>query len=250
MKKLLFLAGALFLLVCCNQPNGEQEISNVQSGVKEFYSAMEKFDYEALRSCTTHDFSGFQDGFTYNFDEFSQVLKSFEGFVPKIDINFLKTEVYGNMAFVVVEFGATMSKGPVNINMKTNESYILKKTDNKWQMHYFHVTNLPDVNDKKFTSIHLMQISDSELLKQLNAVLEKANSMIMSMGYMDCGYKLLTTVSDKEPKYNYVLIASWKNQETYKAIHENGGLNKLWEESAAVFTAVFKNEVYVKASLP
>ena len=87
-------------------------------------------------------------------------------------------------------------------------------------------------------------------ISKVEEILGKMNNAISSLGYMDCGYKVLTILPEKESKFNYVILANWKNQETYKIIHESDLFNKAIEGSTKDLTDMFKDEIYVKASFP
>ena len=238
------------LLVSCNQPNVEQEKSNAEAAINGFYSAAEKFDYQAIQTYCTSDFTAFEDGYTYaNINEFIDLLKSFEGATFDIKMNFVNTEVIGNMAFSVVEFDASFTKDPVKISFKTYENYILKKIDNKWLIHYFQSTHLPDPDDKNFASIHFLQVSDRLSISNLEQELDKFNQTIMSMGYADCGYKILKVIPESNDKYNYVLYGDWKNQETYDIIHESEAFKKIQENMPDELNSFFNGQVYLKVSL-
>lgn len=251
MKKIIILFGVLTFFGCCSQPNVEQEKSNAEAAIKGFYSAVEKFDYQTIPTFCTSDFTAFEEGYTYsNINGFVDLLKSFDGATGKINLNFVKTEIMGNMAFSVVEFDASFTKDPVKFSFQTYENYILKKVDNKWLIHYFHSTHLPDVNDKNLTSIHLLRIPENMPVSKVEETIAKINTAIASIGYSDCGYKMLTVVSGKESKFNYVIQGNWKNQEVYQIIHDSEEFKKVIEEMSKDLTDIFKDQIYVRASLP
>lgn len=250
MKKLFFFIGVLTFFVGCNQPNVDQEKSNAEAAIKGFYSAVEKFDYKAIPTFCTSDFRAFEEGYSYsNINGFVDLLKSFDGATGKINLNFVNTEVMGDMAFSIVEFDASFTKDPVKFSFKTYENYILKKVDNKWLIHYFHSTHLPDVNDKNLTSIHLLKIPENLPISKVEESLVKINTAITTIGYPDCGYKVLTVVSGKESKFNYVMLGNWKNQEVYDIIHDSELFKKVIEETSKELTDIFKDQIYVRASL-
>lgn len=249
MKKVTILLLCVALIVACAKIDVKQEAANAEEAIRGFYSAVEKFDYEALPTFCTEGFTIFEEGFPFNNVEgFISVLKSMEGVTPKIKLNFVKTEILGNVAHSVVEFDGTFTNGKVVICFKTYENYILKKVDNKWLLHYFHSTHLPDPKDKDYSSIHLMKISEELPLNVLEDAIGKFNEAISIIGYTDCGYKLLPIVSE-HGEYNYFMEGTWKNKETYDIIHEHEVFKSVSNEIPESINEYLKDQIYVKVAM-
>lgn len=249
MKKLTILFMAVFLFTACSTIDPKEDISNAEASIKGFYSAVENFDYETIPTFCTDDFTAFEEGFPFNdLDGFLGILKSMEGVTPNIDLNFVKTEIMGDMAYSIVEFDATFINGKVKTAFKTYENYILKRVNDKWLLHYFHSTHLADPKDKNYTSIHLMNVPKELPLNALENALEKYNEAISTIGYADCGYKVLPVVPDSNDDYNYVMTGTWKNKETYDIIHEHEAYKNVSKEVPESIKDYFKNQVYLKVS--
>jgi len=248
MKKLIILLGFLAILVSCKQSNPEQEKKDVEAAITGFYDAVQQFNYEAIPTFVTSDFGAYEEGFTYSdIDGFVNALRSFEGAKADMKLDFVKTEVSGDMAFSIVNFDVVLTKDPVHLHFQTYEDYILKKVDENWLIQYFHSTHLPDPDDKNLSSIHFLKIPENLAVSDLEGYLNKANEAIASLGYTDCGYKVLTVVPESKDVYNYVVEGKWKNEETYKIIHESNAYKKATENISDDIMNFFKGQIYVRA---
>lgn len=251
MKNLLLFASLLFIITGCAKPDPEADKANAEAAVKGFYAAIESFDYEAMRTLCTENFHAIEDGYAFNtLDEWLAGFKSFEGSKGQIKVDFPQTEVSGDVALSIVKFDAVWTNGPVQMFFKGIESYFLKKVNGKWLIDFYHSTYLPDEHDKKFTSIHFLKIPDNLPISDLNEGLFKVNSAITSIGYPDCGYKLLKVISDKDSKFNWVLEGNWMNPDVYKIIHENEAFKKVHDPASEMFSSYFKDQIYLKVVLP
>ena len=250
MKKVNFILGVFLLFAACTTTDLKQDALDAEAAIKGFYAAVEEFDYEAMATFCTSDFSAYEEGFPFSdLEGFVGILKSFEGAEGNVNMNFVKTEIMGDMAFSVVEFDALWTIGAVKMAFKTYENYILKKVDGKWLMHYFHSTHLPDPNDKGYTSVHLMKIPEELPVKVLEDALGKYNEAIASIGYGDCGYKMLKVDPGSNDDYNYVMKGKWKNKEIYDIIHEHESFKNVSNETPETLKDYFKDQVYLKVSL-
>jgi hypothetical protein len=136
------------------------------------------------------------------------------------------------------------------LDFKTIENYILKKTDGKWLIDFFHSTHLPDVNDKKYTTVHLLKISDDLAISALNEEMQKVNALIAGSGYPDCGYVIRNITQEEGTAYNYMVQGNWRNPEIYKVIHDLEGYKRWNEEASKELIPYYKDYVYLKAMLP
>lgn len=235
------------LLVACQQPNPEAEKANVEAAINDFYSAAQKFDYEGMKTFCTPDFSAFEDGMTFNtLDDFINLFKSIEGSTVDMKLNFVKTEVSGNMASAIVEFDASFTNGPAVIHFLTYEDYILKKMNNKWLLHFFHSSHLPIPEDTDYASLHLLKVPDNAAIDELTETIGQLNEAIGSLGYMDCGYKLLQIKEDKSDTYNYFIQGKWINQETYQTIHDSDAFKNVADNIPESVRDILRTQLYVK----
>ena len=251
MRNLLLFAFLLFILSACAKPDPKAEEVNAEAAIKRFYTAIENFDYEAMRTVCTKDFHAIEDGYVFkNLDEWIAGFKSFEGSKGQIKIDFPQTEVSGDAALSIVKFDIVWTKDPVQLFFKGIESYFLKKVNGRWLIDFYHSTYLPDEHDKKFTSIHFLKIPDNLPISDLNEGILKVNSAIASIGYPDCGYTLLKVISDKDSKFNWVLEGNWMNPVVYKIIHEHEEFKKVHDPASRMFNQYFKDQISLKVVLP
>lgn len=251
MKKSFLLTGILLVLAGCSKPDPEAEKLDAEAAVKGFYKAAESFDTETMKSFCTTDFYCLENGIVYNnLDEFIEMAKSLEGATGQINMDFVKTDLTGNSALLIVKFDAVWTKGPVQWFFKTIENYVLKKVEGKWLIRFFQSTYLPDEHDKKFTSLHLLKVPENLSLSVLDDAVKKLNAVIAGIGYPDCGYKVLQVVPGDDSKFNWIMEGNWKNTDVYKIIHENEDYKKELEQIRPQIMPLFKDQIYLKVALP
>lgn len=248
MKKLFILLGLLAVFVSCKLTDPTEEKKNVEAAITGFYDAVQQFNYEAIPTFATSDFGAYEEGYTYaDIDGFVNMLRSFEGTKVEMKLDFEKTEVATDMAFSIVKFDALITRDPVKLHFQTYEDYILKKVNGNWLIQYFHSTHLPDPDDKNLSSIHFLKVPESMTISTLHDYVSKVNEAIASLGYTDCGYKVLTVVPESKDVYNYVVEGKWKNEETYKIIHESDAFKKATENMNDEIKKFFNGQIYVRA---
>jgi hypothetical protein len=251
MKNLLLFTSFLILIFGCAKPDPEAEKANAEAALRGFYEAAEKFDNAAMRTFCAEDFNGIENGHVYNnFEEFLKMAESLAGYTGQIKMDFAKTEIVKDFAFLIVKFDAVWTKEPTKMSLKTIENYILKKVNGKWLIHFWQSTYLPDEQDKKFSSIHLLNIPDNLPIQAFNDAVLKINAAIAKIGYSECGYTLLQITPDDGSKYNWVMEGKWKTPEVYKIIHENEEYKKIYEQGKKEIMPYFKDQISVKAGLP
>ncbi|RIJ48370.1 nuclear transport factor 2 family protein [Maribellus luteus] len=247
MRRLFFIAGIALFVLGCTAPDPEQEKAKVETAIQEFYAAAQKFDFEAIPTFCTTDFTAFEDGmFFNNINDFMDVFKSLEGATIDMKLNFVKTEVSGNMATSVVEFDAHFIKDPAKIHFTTYENYVLKKEDGKWLLHYFHSSHLPNPEDTDFATVHLLKIPEDLSIEKLQENIEKLNAAISSLGYWNCGYTLFNVEENSNDTYNYFIKGNWNNAESYKIIHDSEAFKSVAGTMPEVVKDYFKDQVYAK----
>ncbi|MFV0591666.1 MAG: YybH family protein [Draconibacterium sp.] len=247
MKRLYFIAVMALFVLGCTSPDPEQEKASVEKAINEFYAAAQKFDYEAIPTFCTSDFTAFEDGMFFNsINDFMDVFKSFEGATIDMKLDFIKTDVSGNMATSVVKFDAHFNKGPAKTHFSTYENYVLKKVNGKWLLNYFHSSHQPNPEDTDFASVHLLKVPDGLDIKQLEDGIAKLNAAISSLGYWGCGYKLLKVNESTGGTYNYFIKGNWNNAESYKTIHDSEAYKNVSDNMPEGLNDFFKDQVYAK----
>jgi len=71
-------------------------------------------------------------------------VKSFELNSVKIKMDFVKTDATEEMAYSIVKFDAQFKGAKVEMNLKTFESYVIKKINGKWLISFYHSSYLKD----------------------------------------------------------------------------------------------------------
>jgi hypothetical protein len=95
-----------------------------------------------------------------------------------------------------------------------------------------------------------LKIPENLPISDLNEYVSKINDKIASLGYTDCGYKLLKVIPEKDSKFNWVLEGNWKNPDVYKVIHESKEINDFYQQNTAELKSYFNDQIYLKAVLP
>jgi len=247
MKKLALLTLVSIFVFACQTTDPEQEITSAENSLNAFYTAMENFDYNAMRTLATPDFSVFETGFDHSdIEGFIASVKSMEGATVKTTLDFKNAEVSGNMAFVVLNFHATITFGAANMNVDAYENYILKKEGGKWLLHYVHSTHLPDPSDNNLASLHLLKVPEDLSLEELQNGINNLNQAIAETGFWDCGYTIMQVVPGSSNTYNYFIRGNWKNQKTYDIIHESEGFKNASNSLSEGASKFFIGQLYVK----
>lgn len=247
MKNLLLLFGLLVLLMACQTSDPEQEKSAVETTLNDFYTAMEDFNYDGVRALCTTDFSLYETGFDHqDMDGFIESVKSMEGAAFNVVIDIKSTEVSGNMAFSVVNFNADIAMGDAKMSIEAYETYVFKKVNNKWLLHYCHSTHLPDKSDNHLASLHLIKVPEGGSIDAILNAMDKFNQAIAEMGFWDCGYTVMQVVPNSNDEYNYFIKGNWKNQQTYDAIHNNEGWKTISENFPEEASSIMQNQIYLK----
>ena len=247
MKNLFLLFGLMAMLTACHHADPAQETAAVETTLNDFYAAMEDFDYDAVRALCTTDFSLYETGFDHqDLDGFIESVKSMEGAAFNVVIDIKSTEVAGNMAFSVVNFNAGIAMGNAKMNIEAYETYVFKKVNNKWLMHYCHSTHLPDKDDKHLASLHLLKVPEDKSIETLLDAMDKFNQAIAEMGFWDCGYTVMQVVPGSNNEFNYFIKGNWKNQETYDAIHDSEGWKTISDNFPEEASKLMENQIYLK----
>jgi hypothetical protein len=143
MKNSILIVILLLLSFGCSQKPSEADKASAEAAIKGFYAAMEKLDFDKLKTYCTPDFSGFEDGIVSNsIDEFITIVKSFGFTSIQVKMDFVKTDVTSDMANSIVKFDGSFSNDKMQMNFKTFENYILKKINGKWLISFYHSSRL------------------------------------------------------------------------------------------------------------
>lgn len=159
MKIHLLFTVLLIALLGCQSADPETEKANAETALREFYNALEKTDYETMKTFCTPEFNAIENGEEFeNMDEFVAIIKSMEITSAQIKMNFVKTEVTGNLATSVVKFDAVFHTASVSYPLKSVENYILKKVNGKWLIDFFlstHLNTNPTIEKGNLLGLHI-----------------------------------------------------------------------------------------------
>ncbi len=145
MKNYLLVASLMMVLFGCSVKPAENNKAGAEAAIKGFNGALEKFDYEQLKTFCAPDFSGCEDGIILkNIDDFIAVVKSYELSSGTIKMDFVKTDATKEMAYSILKFEGQF-KGEKNVLIiKTFENYIVKNVNGKWLICFYHSSYLND----------------------------------------------------------------------------------------------------------
>lgn len=164
MKNFLLLVLMVLLLLGCTRKPTEADKAAAEDAVKGFYAAIEKQDFDQMKTYCAPDFNGFEEGFVQSSDDFAQMLKS-AGFTSiQIHLDFVRTDVSGDLGHCVVKFDVRFNSANARLHAKTFENYLLKKIDGKWLISFYQSAHLNGPGKLQMGSIvglHVM--SDIEL---------------------------------------------------------------------------------------
>ena len=145
MKNYLPVVFLMMLLLGCSVKPAENYKADAEATITGFNSALEKFDYEQLRTFCAPDFSGCEDGIILNnIDDFIAVVKSFELTSGNIKIDFVKTDATKEMAYSSLKFDGQFKGAKAETNIKTFENYIVKNVNGRWLICFYHSSYLKD----------------------------------------------------------------------------------------------------------
>ncbi len=159
MKTNLFVIVLMIVLFGCQSPDPEAEKINTETTLREFYNALEKTDFETMKTFCTPEFHAIENGEEFkNMDEFVAIIKSMEVTSAQLKMDFVETEVTGDLATSVVKFDAVFNTASASFPLKSIENYILKKVDGKWLIDFFQSTHLqanPTIEKGNLLGLHI-----------------------------------------------------------------------------------------------
>jgi ketosteroid isomerase-like protein len=231
----------------CTTTDKEADKAEAITAIDGFYEAMTAFDYEAVKTYCTDDFSVIDDGKMYsNLDEFLEMAKSYEGATIEFDIKVQKAVLDVNSAFMIVKFNANITFNDNTQEVEAIENYSLAKEDGKWLIRFIHSTYLTEMNPITYKSVHLLKVTEELSVSILDEPLKEINSVIHDLGHPECGYVIYKVQTESETEYTHVFEGKWLSEENYKTIHEHPKYKELIEKHEAKFNDIFVGQVYFK----
>lgn len=246
-KSIIYFVVLLMVFTNCTTTDKDADKAEAVAAIDGFYEALTAFDYEAVKTYCTDDFSVIDDGKIYsNLDEFLELVKAYEGAVLEIDFKVQKAVMDVNSAFMIVKFNGVATINESQIEMEAIENYSLAKENGKWLIRFIHSTYLTNVNPITYKSVHLLKVADEASVAILEEPLKEINAVINELGYPDCGYVIYKVQSESETEYTHVFEGKWLSEDNYNAIHEHPKYKALIEKYEATFNDIFEGQVYFK----
>ncbi len=154
MKKLLLILPLVFLLCFtfgCQQAEEvaeepvvdvESEKQNVEEVIRNFYDATSSFNFQGIRDLCTDDFILFESEQVMNVEDFINFITPFKGATMTYNLEDVKINVEGSVAWMRMRSKAKMTMGEQVMNYEWLESAVLKKQEGMWKIAFYHSTTV------------------------------------------------------------------------------------------------------------
>lgn len=141
MKKFFF--GALFLAVSFAEAQTAEQ-SKVNQSLTRVFDALAALDLKGITEFTTKDFTVLESGVVWNLDTLAGKIESLKGtsYARTNHLDFVKTEILGNTAWVVYHNSADIVLNGEEIQARWLESAVLIKESGIWKIKLLHSTTL------------------------------------------------------------------------------------------------------------
>ena len=144
-KSTIYFVVLLLLFTNCTTTDKKAETTDKEADKAEaiaaingYYKAGTAFDYEAVKTYCTDDFSAIENGKIYNnLDEYLEPAKAYEGATIEYDLKVKKTVLDVKSAILIVKFNAVVTINDEQQVIEAIESYSLAKENGKWLIRYY-----------------------------------------------------------------------------------------------------------------
>ncbi|MBJ6109589.1 nuclear transport factor 2 family protein [Hymenobacter sp. BT523] len=119
------------------------EQSKVNQAVTKFFDGLAALDTKTMKQYITTDFLLLEDGAVWNIDTLVNKIKPLKatGYTRVNHLNFFRTDVKGNTAWVAYDNAAEMSAGERKRSRQWLESAVLVKEGKDWKIQLLHSTS-------------------------------------------------------------------------------------------------------------
>jgi len=246
-NSIIYFIVLLMVFTNCTTTDKEADKAEAIAAIDGFYEAMTAFDYEAVKTYCTDDFSVIDDGKMYNnLDEFLEMIKTYEGATLELDFKVQKAVLDVNSAFMIVKFKANITFNDNTQEVQAIENYSLAKENGKWLIRFMHSTYLTEMNPITYKSVHLLKVAEELSVSIMDEPLKEINDVLHDLGYPECGYVVYQVQSENEAEYTHVLEGKFLNEDNYNTIHENSKWKEWAEKHESIFEELFTGQVYFK----
>ncbi len=145
MRKTFVLILLSVASLCLNaQTKTNMEQAKVNKAITKFFDGIATLDTKMMKQYTTKDFLLLEDGAVWNLDTLLRKLNPLKSvsFSRTNQLNFIQTDVKGNVAWVAYNNAAAMSVNGNRRNVQWLESAVLVKEANDWKIQLLHSTPL------------------------------------------------------------------------------------------------------------
>ena len=160
MKKLIMILPLVFLLCFAFSCQQAEEVAeepvvdvaaekqNVEEALRNFYDAASTHNFQGIRDACTDDFIIFESGQVMNVEDFINFLTSFEGATMTYNLEDVKIDVEGSVAWLTLRSKANVTMGEQEMNYEWLESAVLKKQEGIWKIAFYHSTIVEPSEEK------------------------------------------------------------------------------------------------------
>ena len=160
MKKLIMILPLVFLLCfsfgcqkaeeVAEEPvvDVEAEKQNVEEVIRSFYDAATTHNFQGIRDVCTDDYILFESGQVMNVEDFINFITPFKGATMTYNLEDVKVNVEGSVAWVRLRSKAKMTMGEQVMDYEWVESGVLKKQEGIWKIAFYHSTTVEPPEEK------------------------------------------------------------------------------------------------------
>jgi len=149
-NSIIYFVVLLLLFTNCTTTDKEAETTDKEAdkaeaiaAIHDYYKAGTSFDYEAVKTYCSDDFSAIENGTIYdNLAAYLEPAKAYEGATIEYDITIQKTVLDVKSAILIIKLNAVATINDEQQVIEAIESYSLVKENGKWLIRFIHSTYL------------------------------------------------------------------------------------------------------------
>lgn len=141
---ILLIAITLFSINCGGE-SAEVDLNaekmNVENALTEYMNNLAQRNWDMLRANSTHDMILLENGLEWNLDSLINAMeKEWAGYEISYNLDFVKTEIEGPMAWAFYHSKGTGQNDTLLININWLESANFIKNEDTWKVAFIHST--------------------------------------------------------------------------------------------------------------
>ena len=126
----------------------EAEKQDVEKVIRDFYDAASTQNFQGIRDLCTDDYILFESGQVMNVEDFINFITPFKGATMTYNLEDVKINVEGSVAWMRMRSKAEMTMGEQVMNHEWLESAVLKKQEGIWKITFYHSTTVEPPEEK------------------------------------------------------------------------------------------------------